>query len=767
MTDASGNTTFDYDNRGRLFEKTSTINGHSFTLTYGFSLANRLTAVTYPTGRSVTYTRNSTGKAEEVFAFYDSITTILMNNFSYLPFGPAAYMDTGTGSAVINVFDEFYRMTVANPGGQTERFYTYNANGNITNIDVTNNQSKNQAFTYDPLNRLLTASGIYGSIGYTYDKVGNRLIRTVNDDTETCSYISGTNKLQEITGSNPATFAYDTNGNTTGIGGITLIYDQNNRLIRAKEDSNVLGEYTYNGLGQRVIKQAGGVTTLFFYDFSGNLVGESLSNGTVSSEYIYMGESRLARVNSINNVIYYDCNDHLGTPQVITDENGVGVWEATYRPFGEAQVDPNSRVVNNCRFPGQYYDQETGLQYNYFRDYHPGIGRYVEPDPIGLEGGINLYAYCFNDSVNLIDPSGQFGAPGIVIGAASGALAGFAAGMQSGKLWAGIVGGTAGGIIGGAIGFAFPPASSVVGGMIGGAVAGASGGAVGGMVGKRLSDPNASNKEMFIATAKGAGIGLLTGGTAGGLGTAALGAGATALTADLAGTMASTPIAMGLGMIEIDSGLDKEDDLGSTIPGSIKYTLNIYTSSDTVDRNNNVNVWVDSDGKACPPYSWSVSGTGFHFNSASGPTTATTNADLQTLQLWADGTACGPASITVTDDCDEVTSGVVRCLDASDWVLKEQCNSCYIDCSTYGCPTCTAPSDYIIGEKKWVFFGGVNSIDSDPDCPRTWQGPGCSGSCSHPPTFCGNPYECAGGIPCYAGGSCLLVALRYYEWECQ
>ncbi len=104
--------------------------------------------------------------------------------------------------------------------------------------------------------------------------------------------------------------------------------------------------------------------------------------------------------------------------------------------------------------------------------------------------------------------------------------------MQSGKLWAGIVGGTAGGIIGGAIGFAFPPASSVVEGMIGGAVAGVSGGAVGGMVGKRLSDPNASNKEMFIATAKGAGIGLLTGGTAGGLGTAALGAGATALTAE-------------------------------------------------------------------------------------------------------------------------------------------------------------------------------------------------------------------------------------------
>jgi hypothetical protein len=75
-----------------------------------------------------------------------------------------------------------------------------------------------------------------------------------------------------------------------------------------------------------------------------------------------------------------------------------------------------------------------------------------------------------------------------------------------------------------------------------------------------------------------------------------------------------------------------KSNLGSTIPDSIKYTLNIFTSNDTVERDNYVNVWVDSDGKACPPYNWSVSGTGFHFNSPSGPTTATTNADLETLQ---------------------------------------------------------------------------------------------------------------------------------------
>ena len=104
--------------------------------------------------------------------------------------------------------------------------------------------------------------------------------------------------------------------------------------------------------------------------------------------------------------VYYYLNDHLGTPQIMVDSTGTVVWEAKYKPFGEAQVHPSSTVVNNFRFPGQYYDQETGLHYNYFRDYHPGIGRYVEPDPIGLEGGKNLYLYVENNSVNQSDPIG-------------------------------------------------------------------------------------------------------------------------------------------------------------------------------------------------------------------------------------------------------------------------------------------------------------------------------------------------------------------------
>lgn len=90
--------------------------------------------------------------------------------------------------------------------------------------------------------------------------------------------------------------------------------------------------------------------------------------------------------------MYFIHNDHLGTPQVVTDENQSVVWQADYQPFGEVDIVTN-QIEQNARFPGQYTDDQTGLYYNYFRDYDPTIGRYIQSDPIGLNGGQNTYGY--------------------------------------------------------------------------------------------------------------------------------------------------------------------------------------------------------------------------------------------------------------------------------------------------------------------------------------------------------------------------------------
>ena len=96
------------------------------------------------------------------------------------------------------------------------------------------------------------------------------------------------------------------------------------------------------------------------------------------------------------------------------------VWEAQYAPFGQATVneDPDgdgTRLEFNLRFPGQYYDKYTGLNYNYYRDYDPSLGRDIQSDPIGLEGGLNTYAYVDSNPLNFVDPLGlrKIGQPGV------------------------------------------------------------------------------------------------------------------------------------------------------------------------------------------------------------------------------------------------------------------------------------------------------------------------------------------------------------------
>ena len=110
--------------------------------------------------------------------------------------------------------------------------------------------------------------------------------------------------------------------------------------------------------------------------------------------------------------MYYVISDHLGTPQQIVDSAGTVVWKAAFLPFGKAQVLTET-VSNNIRFPGQYFDAETGLHYNWNRYYDPDTGRYLTPDPIGLDGGLNLYAYVAGDPVNGLDPTGLFLGSGI------------------------------------------------------------------------------------------------------------------------------------------------------------------------------------------------------------------------------------------------------------------------------------------------------------------------------------------------------------------
>ena len=368
-----------------------------------------MSSITYPTGRTLEYARPECAcTLTGISTTYNGQTVILMNNLSYRPFGIAHAMETGAGDSVDNRFDLAGRLTTPTRGNNEERSYAYDANGSLTSVNAPNVILYDKTLTYDTLNRVIQAKSIYGVFDYTYDDAGNRLTKETDNQTVTYSYYPGANRLHQISGAGTVSYSYDANGNITGIGGKTLIYSQNNRLIRWNRGEDISGQYEYNGLGQRVIKEVDGVTTVFHYDLDGNIIAESDLDGTFTREYLYMGKIRMAMVDAGTGEIYYFLNDRLGSPLIMTDDEGNVVWEGMYKPFGEVEVNPKSSITNNFRFPGQYYDQETGLHYNYHGYYDPGTGRYLRADPIGLARGINPYWYVKNNPINSVDLFGLF-----------------------------------------------------------------------------------------------------------------------------------------------------------------------------------------------------------------------------------------------------------------------------------------------------------------------------------------------------------------------
>ena len=126
-----------------------------------------------------------------------------------------------------------------------------------------------------------------------------------------------------------------------------------------------------------------------------------------------------------------------GASQLMTTVSAQGTstvsWRVDYEAFGKAYAASGNVAQNNLRFPGQYLNQETDLYYNYFRDYDPSTGRYIESDPIGLEGGMNRYVYTQQHPTVWTDPTGEIiFIPIIINGLVSAAIEGVTTGLTKG-----------------------------------------------------------------------------------------------------------------------------------------------------------------------------------------------------------------------------------------------------------------------------------------------------------------------------------------------
>ncbi|PLX94780.1 MAG: hypothetical protein C0621_04970 [Desulfuromonas sp.] len=203
-------------------------------------------------------------------------------------------------------------------------------------------------------------------------------------------------------------------------------YDARNRLTEVELPDGRIVRYAYDPFGRRVRKTITGtgsqgvpVPLVTLYDYADEgFIGEYASDGTTQKTYGWKpdglwGTDPLYMRDGGN--IYYYHNDHLGTPQLLTDKDKNIVWSMVAQAFGETYVAGGAMVENNLRFPGQYFDAETGLHYNFQRYYDPTSGRYTQVDPIGFAGGdVNLYRYVGNGVLVWIDPWGLWRVSGSV-----------------------------------------------------------------------------------------------------------------------------------------------------------------------------------------------------------------------------------------------------------------------------------------------------------------------------------------------------------------
>ena len=177
-------------------------------------------------------------------------------------------------------------------------------------------------------------------------------------------------------------------------------------IVGTSNASNRNAAYGYNGTGARVQKTVNGIVTLFAYDEAGHLTGDYTATGSASIETVYLGDMPVAGLKG--SAKYYVHADYRNAPRQIDDANRAAVWTWNPLPFGE-NVAVTNPLSYNLRFPGQYFDSESGLFQNGYRDYDPAAGQYLESDLIGLGGGINTYGYGFQNPLSFTDPSGLFG----------------------------------------------------------------------------------------------------------------------------------------------------------------------------------------------------------------------------------------------------------------------------------------------------------------------------------------------------------------------
>jgi RHS repeat-associated protein len=382
--------TYSYDLLGRMTGASQTGNALSFTFdalgrnltqagprgtnTYVYDIAGRRTRMTYAdSGLYIDYDYNVVG----------DITAIRENGAT-----------TGVGVLATYGYDDRGRRTSVTRGNGTSTSYSYDAVSRPTQItqDLTSGGSDlTLTMTYNPAGQILTRAGAHGGYAWTSHYAVNR------------NYTA--NGLNQYTGVGAITPTYDTRGNLTSAGSTTYAYDSDNALTGVNGYTNLL---SYDPLG-RLYDISVGTTRRMAYDGQ-NLVAEYNSSNVLQRRFVH-------GPGSDEPIVWYEGTgtsdrrwfhaDERGSIVTVSDGNGAALAYMAYDDYGIPQHGGyGGAQYGRFGYTGQVWLTELGLQHSRNRTYSPTLGRFLQTDPIGFAGGMNLYGYVGNDPINLRDPLG-------------------------------------------------------------------------------------------------------------------------------------------------------------------------------------------------------------------------------------------------------------------------------------------------------------------------------------------------------------------------
>jgi RHS repeat-associated protein len=309
------------------------------------------------------------------------------------------------------------------PRGQRhDTIYSYSGEGDL--LQVSDSERGLTRYEYDAAHRLVGVHepGSEAPAPYEYDIAGNLThmpglnyfgIDSLREAPPADAFVTGTathgiwleqgNRLYRAHGQR---FVYNDRGHVCERHGADRVlryrYDSLDQLVEVDDGVAAPVRFEYDAIGRRTRKTVGQDSWTYYWN-GDRLAAEQLPDGRVRV-YVYadlrdalvpFSFVEFASVDSkaSEGVHYFFAVNHLGAPEIVTDERGRVVWRAVLEPYGAARVLIGEDFYQPLRAPGHFYDSETGLHYNRYRYYAPDLGRYLQCDPIDVEGGHNLYAY--------------------------------------------------------------------------------------------------------------------------------------------------------------------------------------------------------------------------------------------------------------------------------------------------------------------------------------------------------------------------------------